>query len=116
MLDAYNAIANGGVFVEPKLVRGYVYPDGADRRPPHRAPRTRCSRPSVDATMVKMLEQVVLDGTGTDAIIPGYSVAGKTGTATIPFPGKDQLDRRLQRELRRLRPGERPRAVDDRRH
>ncbi len=29
VLDAYNAIANGGVFVEPKLVRGYVYPDGA---------------------------------------------------------------------------------------
>jgi cell division protein FtsI (penicillin-binding protein 3) len=90
VLDAYNAIANGGVFVEPKLVRGYVYPDGTTKATPPSASRVVLSK-SVDATMVKMLEQVVLDGTGTDAIIPGYSVAGKTGTATIPVPGQDKL-------------------------
>ena len=90
ILDAYNAIANGGVFVEPKLVRGYVYANGALKATPKSATRVVLS-PSVDTTMVKMLEQVVLDGTGTNAIIPGYSVAGKTGTATIPFPGQDRL-------------------------
>jgi cell division protein FtsI (penicillin-binding protein 3) len=90
ILDAYNAIANGGVFVEPKLVRGYVYPDGSVRATPASAEHVVLS-PSVDATMVRMLEQVVLYGTGTNAIIPGYSVAGKTGTATIPSPGKDTL-------------------------
>jgi cell division protein FtsI (penicillin-binding protein 3) len=90
VLDAYNAIANGGVFVEPKLVRAYVSPDGAMKATPPSATRVVLSK-SADATMVKMLEQVVLDGTGTEAIIPGYTVAGKTGTATIPFPGKDKL-------------------------
>lgn len=90
VLDAYNAIANGGVFVEPKLVRGYVYPDGTIKATPPSA-QHEVLTPSVDQTMIKMLEQVVLDGTGTNAIIPGYSVAGKTGTATIPTPGKDTL-------------------------
>ena len=90
VLDAYNAIANGGVFVEPKLVRGYVYANGAVKATAPSVKRPAIS-PSVDATMVKMLQQVVLSGTGTNAIIPGYSVAGKTGTATIPYPGKDKL-------------------------
>ena len=90
ILDAYNAIANGGVFVEPKLVRGYVYANGTVKATAPSAKRVAIS-PSVSATMVKMLEQVVLAGTGTNAIIPGYSVAGKTGTATMPYPGKDKL-------------------------
>jgi cell division protein FtsI (penicillin-binding protein 3) len=90
VLDAYNAIANGGVFVEPKLVRGYVYANGAVKATAPSAKRVAMS-PSVSATMVKMLEQVVLSGTGTNAIIPGYSVAGKTGTASMPYPGKDKL-------------------------
>ena len=90
VLDAYNAIANGGVFVSPKLVRGYVYPNGSMKPTPKSAKR-RVLSASVDQTMIQMLEQVVLAGTGSNAIIPGYLVAGKTGTATIPTPGKDTL-------------------------
>ena len=90
VLDAYNAIANGGIFVEPKLVRGYVYANGSVKGTPASAKREVLS-PSVDRTMTKMLVNVVLDGTGTNAIIPGYSVAGKTGTATMPAPGQDRL-------------------------
>lgn len=90
VLDAYNAIANGGVFVEPKLVRGYVYANGSVKAT---APslRRQALTPAVAETMNRMLQQVVLAGTGTNAIIPGYSVAGKTGTASIPYPGKDSL-------------------------
>lgn len=90
ILDAYNAIANGGVFVEPKLVRGYVDANGHVTATAPSTTRVALS-PSVDATMNKMLQQVVLAGTGTNAIIPGYGVAGKTGTASMPYPGKDKL-------------------------
>jgi cell division protein FtsI (penicillin-binding protein 3) len=90
VLDAYNTIANGGVFVEPRLVRGFVEPDGTTKAAPPSATREALT-PAVAATMNKMLQQVVLAGTGTNAIIPGYQVAGKTGTATMPYPGKDKL-------------------------
>jgi len=90
VLDAYNAIANDGVFVQPKLVRGYVYPNGVVKATAPSFKREALS-PTVAQTMIKMLERVVLAGTGTNAIIPGYSVAGKTGTATMPYPGRDQL-------------------------
>ena len=36
--------------------------------------------------LVGMLKNVVLDGTGTEAAVPGYQVAGKTGTAQKPGP------------------------------
>ncbi len=90
VLDAYNTIANGGVYVAPKIVRGYVYANGTMKATTPSATHEVLS-PSVDATMMRMLQQVVLDGTGTNAVIPGYAVAGKTGTASIPYPGKDLL-------------------------
>ena len=90
VLDAYNVIANNGVFIQPKLVRGFVNPDGSVKATAPSATRVVMS-PSVAQTLNSMLQQVVLAGTGTNAIIPGYSVAGKTGTATIPYPGKAKL-------------------------
>jgi cell division protein FtsI (penicillin-binding protein 3) len=83
LLDAYNSIANGGVFVPPRLVEGTIAPNGVQHKVPF-APRHRVLDGATAASLVPMLEGVIQDGTGVDANVPGYAVAGKTGTAQIP--------------------------------
>ncbi|HEV3366071.1 MAG TPA: penicillin-binding transpeptidase domain-containing protein, partial [Acidimicrobiales bacterium] len=85
ILDAYNSVANGGVFVAPRLVRATVSPSGAVSASPPSATR-RVIDPTTNSELVSMLEGVVTSGTGTSAAIDGYTVAGKTGTAQIPDP------------------------------
>ncbi|MFC9291248.1 peptidoglycan D,D-transpeptidase FtsI family protein, partial [Streptomyces sp. NPDC057052] len=85
--SVYSTIANGGVRVEPSLVRGTKGPDG--RFTPAEAPRkTRVVSRKTAKSLAQMLESVVDDeeGTGTKARIPGYRVAGKTGTANRVDP------------------------------
>ncbi|MFV0130329.1 peptidoglycan D,D-transpeptidase FtsI family protein [Streptomyces sp. HMX112] len=85
--SVYSTIANGGVRVEPTLVRGVKGPDG--RFTPAPAPkRTRVVSEKTARTLATMLESVVgnEEGTGTKAAIPGYRVAGKTGTANRVDP------------------------------
>ncbi len=85
LLDAYNAVANGGIFVQPSLVRATVSDTGAVTRVPP-APSHRVISSQVDAELIPMFEQVVKTGTGVEAAVDGYTVAGKTGTAQIPYP------------------------------
>ncbi len=85
ILDAYNAVANGGVFVAPRLVRATVDPSGAVTAA-KASPAHRVIDPTTNNELVQMLEGVVASGTGTEAAIDGYTVAGKTGTAQIPDP------------------------------
>ncbi|MFF9325559.1 peptidoglycan D,D-transpeptidase FtsI family protein [Streptomyces sp. NPDC014776] len=85
--SVYSTIANGGVRVEPTLVRGTKGPDG--RFTPAAKPRqTRVVSAKTAKTLAQMLESVVDDeqGTGIKARIPGYRVAGKTGTANRVDP------------------------------
>jgi cell division protein FtsI (penicillin-binding protein 3)/stage V sporulation protein D (sporulation-specific penicillin-binding protein) len=82
MAAAYAAIANGGLWVQPHLVErvgGQLYND-------HK--RRRVVSPRIDAVLKKMLTGVVDEhgATGNAAAIPGYTVAGKTGTAQVPGP------------------------------
>ncbi|MFF9102127.1 cell division protein FtsI [Streptomyces rubrogriseus] len=83
----YSTVANGGVRIEPTLVRGTK---GADGRftPAPEPKKTRVTSEKTAKTLSQMLESVVDDeeGTGTKARIPGYRVAGKTGTANRVDP------------------------------
>ena len=78
VLDAYNAVANGGVFVAPRLVRGTVAPNGSVKAAPASSSH-RVIDPTTNAELVSMLEAVVNSGTGVNAAIDGYTVAGKDG-------------------------------------
>ncbi|MEV0319655.1 penicillin-binding transpeptidase domain-containing protein [Streptomyces sp. NPDC050658] len=85
--SVYSTIANGGVRVEPTLVRGTKGPDGRFTPAP-KPKKTRVVSEKTAKTVAQMLESVVDDeeGTGTKARIPGYRVAGKTGTANRVDP------------------------------
>ncbi len=83
--DAYNVIANGGVFVPPRLVEATMNSKG-DRVAVAPAPTHRVLSSAIAGELRGMLEQVVSAGTGAEAVVPGYTVAGKTGTAQIPNP------------------------------
>ncbi|WP_420450453.1 peptidoglycan D,D-transpeptidase FtsI family protein [Ilumatobacter sp.] len=82
MVTAINTIANGGVHVEPKLVRATVGPDGTTDELPASPTRRVVSQEAAAATS-EMMRRVVCDedGTATRAAVPGLSIAGKTGTA-----------------------------------
>ncbi|MFF9777621.1 peptidoglycan D,D-transpeptidase FtsI family protein [Streptomyces sp. NPDC013978] len=85
--SVFSTIANGGVRVEPTLVRGTKGPDGRFTPAP-KPGKTRVVSEKTAKTLARMLESVVDDeeGTGTKARIPGYRVAGKTGTANRVDP------------------------------
>jgi cell division protein FtsI (penicillin-binding protein 3) len=80
MAAAYAAVANDGVWLRPHLVDRV----GADERPD--VPARRILRRRVAHQVMAMMRDVVVEGTGTAAALPGYQVAGKTGTAAKPDP------------------------------
>jgi cell division protein FtsI (penicillin-binding protein 3) len=80
MATVYATIANGGVYVQPRLVEATVGADGF-ATPVAPSARHRVLRPDTTHTLTEMLAYAVQDGTGYNAQIAGYQVAGKTGTA-----------------------------------
>lgn len=86
MVDVYATIANGGVWREPQLVRATVDAEG-DRHDVDPGVSRRVITEHTATQMREMLANVVYEGTGTQANIPGYIVAGKTGTARKPIEG-----------------------------
>lgn len=80
LVSAYAALGNGGMWVEPKLVYATLDHDGT---PVQAAPpaRHRVLSRATSRELLDILTEVVERGTGIEAAVPGYSIAGKTGTA-----------------------------------
>jgi cell division protein FtsI (penicillin-binding protein 3) len=105
MAAAYASIANGGVWIRPHLVDRVV---GDPRGPLH---RRRIVGPDTAAQLNTMLRLVVTEGTGTLAAVPGYVVAGKTGTAAKPDPQGGYSDSRYVASFVGFVPATKPRLV-----
>ncbi len=105
MASAYAAIANRGVWVRPHLV------DRIGGSGPTRPTRRRIVSKWVASELMTMLKNVVAEGTGTLAVVPGYQVAGKTGTAAKPDPQGGYSDTRYVASFVGVVPASRPRLV-----
>lgn len=80
MVAAVNVIANGGVYVDPKLVAATVGADGSMTEMPASGTRRVVSEEAAVQT-AQMMQAVVCRGTASRAAVDGLPVAGKTGTA-----------------------------------
>lgn len=80
LVAAINTVANGGIYVAPKLLSATLGADGKIRETDP-SPAHEVLTPATAETMTSMMTDVVCYGTGKQAQLPGISVAGKTGTA-----------------------------------
>ncbi|HTO13213.1 MAG TPA: penicillin-binding protein [Candidatus Binatia bacterium] len=93
MVAAFGAIANDGVLMQPRLVRSLFDAEGRETRRFEPQPVRRVVSPETARTLTRMMTQVVAAGTGHNAAIAGYEVAGKTGTAQKLDPATRRYSR-----------------------
>lgn len=85
LVAGYAAIANGGTLVTPHVIAGWTGADGTYHATDVQ-PGERVMREETAHTMVQLLTDAVDHGRAQPAAIPGYSIAGKTGTAEVAGP------------------------------
>jgi cell division protein FtsI/penicillin-binding protein 2 len=105
MAAAYGTVANKGLWTQPHLVERV-----GTSRPTAPAAR-RVLTPRVARQVLRMMEDVVIEGTGQEAQLPGYKVAGKTGTAAKPDPGGGYSTTRYVASFVGMVPASNPRLV-----
>lgn len=86
MVSAFGAIANGGTLMRPLIIDQIVHPDGTIEKKKSEQIHEVFDHRAV-SLLSGMLVRVIDSGQAGGASVPGYYVAGKTGTAQIPGPG-----------------------------
>ncbi len=81
MVAAFGAVANSGRLMQPQVVRAVLDSGGREARGFEPRAIRQVISPETARTLTQIMTRVVTDGTGHNAAIPGYDVAGKTGTA-----------------------------------
>jgi cell division protein FtsI/penicillin-binding protein 2 len=107
LVAGYAAIGNGGRLVTPHVVAGWTTPDGT-YHPAEQPEPERIMRQQTADTVLRLLTDAVDFGIAQPASIPGYSVAGKTGTAQIAGPitqrvrvGTDHMGKPIYKKVTR---------------
>jgi cell division protein FtsI/penicillin-binding protein 2 len=83
IVEAFTALANGGKMMQPYIVQSKIYPDG---RTENIEPKvvSEVITPKTAGMVAAMMVNVVENGHGKKAAVPGFYIAGKTGTAQVP--------------------------------
>src|SRR5262249_37038822 len=90
---AFAAIANNGTLMQPRLVRATFDANGRELRRFEPHPARQVISPDTARALRRLLARVVELGTGHNAMIPGYEVGGKTGTAQKLDPATRRYSR-----------------------
>ncbi|MGH7317042.1 MAG: peptidoglycan D,D-transpeptidase FtsI family protein, partial [Candidatus Rokuibacteriota bacterium] len=93
MVAAFSAVANGGRLMQPQIVRAVLDAEGRELRSFEPKTVRQVISPETARTLTEMMVGVVANGTGRHAAIPGYGVAGKTGTAQKIDPATRRYSR-----------------------
>ncbi len=91
VLNAFNSIANGGFLLQPKIISRIIDQEEVIDIPTKHVKRV-LSKSSAE-TMVGLLENATESGEAKFFVLKNYRIAGKTGTAQIPFEGEYDPER-----------------------
>jgi cell division protein FtsI (penicillin-binding protein 3) len=111
ILTAAASLANGGSYHAPRIIQRILSPEGDVIREFPPAPPRQAVSPETARKMLAIMRHVVDTGTGASAGIPGYNVAGKTGTANKAKEGGGGYSRDVMSSFIGFVPAEQPRIV-----
>ncbi|MEH1940741.1 MAG: penicillin-binding protein 2 [Nostoc sp.] len=111
LVQMHGALANGGKLVTPHVVRGLIDSKGQMHDSPTRTIPRQIFSAATTQKVVEMMETVVNEGSGKAAQIPGYRIAGKTGTAQKASPNGGYIKGARMTSFVAILPVESPRYV-----
>ncbi|AVH72616.1 peptidoglycan D,D-transpeptidase FtsI family protein [Nostoc sp. 'Lobaria pulmonaria (5183) cyanobiont'] len=111
LVQMHGALANGGKLVTPHVVRGLIDSKGQMHDSPTRTIPRQIFSTATTQKVVEMMETVVTQGSGKASQIPGYRIAGKTGTAQKASPNGGYIKGARMTSFVAILPVESPRYV-----
>lgn len=81
MITMVSTIANGGTYVEPRVVKAIIDSETGEKTDVEVVKKDRVISEETAKNVLSMMESVVADGTGRNSQVKGYRIGGKTGTS-----------------------------------